>query len=89
MSEMLPARERALAPEDGAEKEKSGYSLYRDIAGRTQGDIYIGVVGPVRTGKSTLIKALMEKTVLPLMPPGPAGTGRRTKCPSLPPAAAS
>lgn len=71
MSEMLPARERALAPEDGAEKEKSGYSLYRDIAGRTQGDIYIGVVGPVRTGKSTLIKALMEKTVLPLMPPGP------------------
>ena len=30
------------------------YDVYRDIAKRTQGDIYIGVVGPVRTGKSTL-----------------------------------
>ena len=30
--------------------------LYRDIAERTQGDLYIGVVGPVRTGKSTFIK---------------------------------
>lgn len=30
--------------------------LYRDIAKRTQGDVYIGVVGPVRTGKSTFIK---------------------------------
>ena len=30
--------------------------LYQDIAKRTQGDIYIGVVGPVRTGKSTFIK---------------------------------
>ena len=34
--------------------------LYRDIATRTGGDIYIGVVGPVRTGKSTLIKRFME-----------------------------
>ena len=32
-------------------------NLYRDIANRTQGDIYLGVVGPVRTGKSTFIKA--------------------------------
>ena len=32
------------------------FDLYRDIAERTDGDIYIGVVGPVRTGKSTLIK---------------------------------
>ncbi len=40
-------------------------SIYRDIAQRTQGDIYIGVVGPVRTGKSTLIKRLMETLVLP------------------------
>lgn len=31
-------------------------NLYRDIAERTRGDIYIGVVGPVRTGKSTFIK---------------------------------
>ena len=39
--------------------------LYRDIAMRTQGDIYIGVVGPVRTGKSTFIKRFMELLVLP------------------------
>ena len=40
-------------------------TLYRDIARRTQGDIYIGVVGPVRTGKSTFIKRFMELLVLP------------------------
>ena len=40
-------------------------SLYRDIAMRTGGDIYIGVVGPVRTGKSTFIKKFMEKMVIP------------------------
>lgn len=39
--------------------------IYRDIAERTGGDIYIGVVGPVRTGKSTLIKRFMETLVLP------------------------
>lgn len=39
--------------------------LYEDIAQRTQGDIYIGVVGPVRTGKSTFIKRFMECMVLP------------------------
>ena len=39
--------------------------LYRDIAMRTQGDIYSGVVGPVRTGKSTFIKRFMELFVLP------------------------
>ena len=39
--------------------------LYRDIALRTQGDIYIGVVGPVRTGKSTFIKRFMDTIVLP------------------------
>ncbi len=41
------------------------YDIYRDIAQRTQGDIYIGVVGPVRTGKSTLIKRVMDLFVLP------------------------
>ncbi len=41
------------------------YDVYRDIAKRTQGDIYIGVVGPVRTGKSTFIKQVMELLVLP------------------------
>ncbi len=40
-------------------------TLYRDIAGRCDGDIYIGVVGPVRTGKSTFIKRFMELLVLP------------------------
>ncbi|MBD5101169.1 MAG: stage IV sporulation protein A [Subdoligranulum sp.] len=40
-------------------------NLYADIAARTGGDIYIGVVGPVRTGKSTFIKRFMELMVLP------------------------
>ena len=39
--------------------------LYRDIAQRTQGDIYLGVVGPVRTGKSTFIKRFMDTLVIP------------------------
>ncbi len=41
------------------------YKIYNDIAERTQGDIYIGVVGPVRTGKSTFIKRFMDLLVLP------------------------
>lgn len=40
-------------------------SIYADISQRTGGDIYIGVVGPVRTGKSTFIKKFMETLVLP------------------------
>ena len=40
-------------------------SIYKDIAERTQGDIYVGVVGPVRTGKSTFIKRFMDTLVLP------------------------
>ena len=40
------------------------YEIYKDIAGRTGGDIYIGVVGPVRTGKSTFIKRFMQELVL-------------------------
>jgi stage IV sporulation protein A len=43
------------------------FDLYRDIAERTDGDIYMGVVGPVRTGKSTLIKKIMDLLVLPNM----------------------
>lgn len=39
--------------------------IYEDISRRTDGDIYIGVVGPVRTGKSTFIKRFMELTVIP------------------------
>jgi stage IV sporulation protein A len=43
------------------------FDVYRDISVRTEGDIYIGVVGPVRTGKSTLIKRFMDLLVLPNM----------------------
>ena len=41
------------------------HSIYKDIKARTGGDIYIGVVGPVRSGKSTFIKRFMESLVLP------------------------
>lgn len=41
------------------------YNIYEDIARRTNGDIYIGVVGPVRTGKSTFIKKFMDLAVIP------------------------
>lgn len=43
----------------------SNNDIYCDIAKRTDGDIYIGVVGPVRTGKSTFIKKFMESLVIP------------------------
>jgi len=42
-----------------------GFDMYRDIAERTGGDIYIGIVGPVRTGKSTFIKRFMDLLVIP------------------------
>lgn len=41
------------------------YSIYEDMSRRTGGDVYVGVVGPVRTGKSTFIKRFMETLVLP------------------------
>lgn len=43
-------------------------AIYKDIAGRTHGDVYIGVVGPVRSGKSTFIKRFMETVVIPNIP---------------------
>ncbi len=43
------------------------FHLYKDIQARTNGEIYIGVVGPVRTGKSTFIKRFMDLLVLPNM----------------------
>ncbi len=43
----------------------SEYNIYRDISRRNNGDVYIGVVGPVRTGKSTFIKKFMEQLVIP------------------------
>lgn len=49
----------------------ASFNLYRDIAERTDGDVYIGVVGPVRTGKSTFISRFMEQLVLPKVPSGP------------------
>ena len=39
--------------------------IYQDIARRTGGDIYLGLVGPVRTGKSTFIRRFMESLVIP------------------------
>ena len=43
------------------------FRVYQDISARTGGEIYIGVVGPVRSGKSTFIKQFMELLVLPEM----------------------
>lgn len=43
-------------------------NIYADISSRTGGDIYIGVVGPVRTGKSTFIKRFMDALVIPNIP---------------------
>ena len=41
------------------------YNVYEDMSSRAGGGIYVGVVGPVRTGKSTFIKRLMERLVIP------------------------
>ena len=46
-------------------KKVAEYNIYQDIAERSGGDIYIGVVGPVRTGKSTFIKKFMNELVIP------------------------
>ena len=43
------------------------FDVYKDIQARTNGEIYLGVVGPVRTGKSTFIKRFMDLLVLPKM----------------------
>ena len=47
------------------------FDLYKDIQMRTGGDLYLGIIGPVRTGKSTLIKRMMDLLVLPNLPEGP------------------
>lgn len=44
-------------------------NIYQDISARTGGEIYLGVVGPVRSGKSTFIKRFMELLVLPEINP--------------------
>ncbi len=56
-------------------------SIYDSIATRTNGDIYIGVVGPVRTGKSTFIKQFMERAVLPVMEDAEARARARDELP--------
>jgi len=55
--------------------------MYRDISERTNGDIYVGVVGPVRTGKSTLIRRMMEELVLPNIADGDEKTRARDEMP--------
>ena len=57
------------------------FHVYRDIEARTGGEIYIGVVGPVRTGKSTFIKRFMETMVLPKLPDGHKKTLTRDELP--------
>ena len=51
-------------------------SIYQDMAARTGSSIYIGVVGPVRTGKSTFIKRFMETLVIPNIPGAAQYPGR-------------
>ena len=41
------------------------FDIYKDIAERTNGSVYLGIVGPVLTGKSTFIKRFMDLLVLP------------------------
>ena len=43
------------------------YDMYKDISARTNGEIYIGVIGAVRTGNSSFIKRFMELMVIPFM----------------------
>ena len=47
--------------------ENREFNLYQDMKERTNGELYVGVVGPVRTGKSTFIKRFMDLMVLPFM----------------------
>ena len=61
-----------------------GFNVYKDIQDRTNGEIYIGVVGPVRTGKSTFIKKFMDTVVIPHIPDGCRENGPLTSCPSPP-----
>ena len=61
------------------------FQVYRDMQMRTGGEIYIGIVGPVRTGKSTFIKRFMDLLVLPNMT-ATQKRGQRMNFPSLHPA---
>lgn len=59
------------------------FQVYKDIEARTNGEIYIGVVGPVRTGKSTFIKRFMDVLVLPEMEDEQPECVRRMSCRNL------
>jgi stage IV sporulation protein A len=61
------------------------YQVYKDIKSRTDGEIYIGVVGPVRTGKSTFVKRFMEQMVIPNIE---EGHGKQLAIDELPQSAA-
>lgn len=56
------------ASRENKEDNMDNFEIYSDISARTNGDIYVGVVGPVRTGKSTFIKKFMETIVLDVVP---------------------
>ena len=60
------------------------FDLYKDIQKRTNGEIYIGIVGPVRTGKSTFIKRFMDLFVLPYIEDEEEKNGRSMNCLSQP-----
>ena len=51
-----------------------GFDIYKDIKERTSEDVYFGVVGPVRAGKSTFIRSFMQKLVLPRLADDPERT---------------
>ena len=57
------------------------FDVYKDIQARTQGEVYLGVVGPVRTGKSTFIKRFMDLMVLPNMDDIPSRERARDELP--------
>lgn len=61
--------------------EYNTYSMYHDMQARTGGQLYIGVVGPVRTGKSTFIKRFMDLCVLPNMEDGHEAKRARDELP--------
>ena len=58
--------------------------LYQDIAKRTDGDIYVGVVGPVRTSKSTFIKRFMDLLVIPNIDNDTKKKGLKMSCHKVP-----
>ena len=62
---------------------KKEFDLYKDIQNRTDGEVYLGIVGPVRTGKSTFIKRFMTLWYFPIWKMYIAGSARLMNYPSL------